>query len=707
MISRPYSIGYSVLEIAIAQFLPMASMINKAGSTVVARSQSVAFAIMDKGGNLNSLLQANLADGASSSVWPISGFTYFIIRNNHHISSGNCPRRSAAMEYLYDFYNSDSVATAAQNLGFAVLPQFIASIIVSHLVNYAKCDDGTYALAKYRTTPSPLLAATVIRHTVNEYLSAYSAVDASTTWSFKYADNSPLLYRQFLGNPSGYSGIFSMFPTQKDKLMFFNRTDILTSAFCNMAVVPLYHINAYTLGNNGNNPPLQLTAEIMGGILSGAISNWNDTRIQMANPLTKMFLPNMTITVVVRPYASDTSALLLRFLTAQSPTFLSAYQTVGATSTMSFNFSSVIPLARLKYAVTNVKVDSIITTFDGSFGYYLQNAVPSAAVASYCTDATCSEGPISPASVSAIHACEADTSTVINPRDNLYTFDLMASSAKGCYPIVGTVDYSLLATTDSTCSYTNTSAAGVLRDRIQFSAWLYSSSVIAQPLQAISIGASPVAVRLATYDRICGITCNNEMYGYNYCGYRDCSWKYGDYTQSISKCDTDSDVRTVSYSLINGANNTCVRNPRTIPPETISISCSDISPYSKGGRLGTALASIGMITCILVVAFMVLYREEKTIKKSQPIFIYIFITGAFFMNMSILTVFGPNDDRNCLLRPWAIDISTTVMFAPLLMKLHRIDVLFCSSKKLKKTKIPDYYVSRERILSAVFVIKMN
>ena len=179
-----------MLEIALAQNLPTASMINKAGSTVVASSQSVAFAIMDKGGNLNSLFQASLADGASSNVWPISGFTYFIIRNNHHISAGNCPRRSAAMEYLYNFYNSPTVAIAAEKLGFAALPQFIASIIVNQLINHAMCDNGLYALAQYRTSPSPILGAAIFTPTINEYLSAYSAVDPTASWGFTYSDDS-------------------------------------------------------------------------------------------------------------------------------------------------------------------------------------------------------------------------------------------------------------------------------------------------------------------------------------------------------------------------------------------------------------------------------------------------------------------------------------------------------------------------------------
>ena len=165
-------------------------MINKAGATVVASSASVAFAIMDKGGSLNSLLQANLADGSSSNVWPISGFTYFVIRNKHHIAPGNCARRSAAMEYLYNFYNSATVAISAQELGFAALPSFVASIIVQHLVDNALCDNGQYALQKYRTTPSPILTTTVFKSVVSEYLSAYTAVDPTASWGFTYSDDS-------------------------------------------------------------------------------------------------------------------------------------------------------------------------------------------------------------------------------------------------------------------------------------------------------------------------------------------------------------------------------------------------------------------------------------------------------------------------------------------------------------------------------------
>ncbi len=60
-------------------------------------------------------------------------------------------------------------------------------------------------------------------------------------------------------------------------------------------------------------------------------------------------------------------------------------------------------------------------------------------------------------------------------------------------------------------------------------------------------------------------------------------------------------------------------------------------------------------------------------------FIYLSIIGAFLMNLSIQAFIGENKSSSCILRPWAIDISS--------------NVLFRVSKKLKKIKIPDYKVA--------------
>ena len=130
-----------------ASGLPLARLINRAGNVVSASGSSVTYAVMELGGNLNSRLNALLVDGASDNVWPLTGYSYFLIRTNTHL--GSCDERKAAMKFLYNFYYSYAVTEIALTLDYATLPGFIRNIVVSKLVNSAKCSTGEYALAQY------------------------------------------------------------------------------------------------------------------------------------------------------------------------------------------------------------------------------------------------------------------------------------------------------------------------------------------------------------------------------------------------------------------------------------------------------------------------------------------------------------------------------------------------------------------------------
>jgi hypothetical protein len=170
----PYSIGYSVLTDATSSALPIASLINKANVEVTASATSVAYAVMDKGGNLNSLLNANLADPSSSNAWPITGFSYYVIRTQTHI--GSCERRIAAMKYLYSYYYSDAVKDMAAALGFATLPVFIRDIIAQKLVTTVRCNNGQLALSEYNKNPTTIVTSTTFKEIAKSFASVYSAV---------------------------------------------------------------------------------------------------------------------------------------------------------------------------------------------------------------------------------------------------------------------------------------------------------------------------------------------------------------------------------------------------------------------------------------------------------------------------------------------------------------------------------------------------
>ena len=160
-------------------------MVNKAGTVVTASSESVGYAVLNLGGNLNSLMQANLADGGATHAWPVVGYTYFVIRKKHHIAPGDCARRTAAIEYLYRFYGSRTVEIAAESLGFSTVPNFVANIVLDFLVENAMCMSGEYALSTYRLNPSLIMSSPVLSHITKDYIISYTSVDPSANIAYK------------------------------------------------------------------------------------------------------------------------------------------------------------------------------------------------------------------------------------------------------------------------------------------------------------------------------------------------------------------------------------------------------------------------------------------------------------------------------------------------------------------------------------------
>jgi len=161
--------------------------------------------------------------------------------------------------------------------------------------------------------------------------------------------------------------------------------------------------------------------------------------------------------------------------------------------------------------------------------------------------------------------------------------------------------------------------------------------------------------------------------------------------QTVSDCDAEAQRRSVQYSLTAG--NTCLHGqPEKEPPEEVLIQCTHITRSSGIAIAAYVLSGIGALTCLIILIYTFYNRNTKIIRNSQPIFIYLFIIGAILMNLSIITLVGPNNDTTCLLRPWCIDITSTLMFAPLIMKLNRLDLIF-NNPSLKKVEISDLTVS--------------
>jgi len=583
------------------------------------------------------------------------------------------------------------------------------------------------ALQKFITTPTPLLGPLIFQKILVEFLDAYEVVQPLASLAAKYVDDSRVIWNTYIANPSIYAGTFTMFPADAaDKITRYADPKKVTNAFAHIAVVPIYRCSAL------KTTKLIMTPAIIGGILAGTIQLWNDQVILAANPLlatcptsaTAACLPNSKINVAVRADAAgtDANAILLRYLNLQGKTtpFAAAFATSVAANPnnniYSFDFTSTaIPATQLSKQYANDRMDAFVQTFDNSFGYFVLSEIspPSSTIPLFCATSACTGGAIKPNSNGATsNVCQSDPATIVKDGKGVNTYDLQKSNAAGCYPIVGTVDYTIPAVADSsTCALLSPgkaakersnitsyavgsapfTAATTFRDRFQFSTWIYSGSAVSAPLLTqFSVAPTNQTARHKTLTQMCYLPCQGTKIGYDYCNYVDCSWATGDYVQVQSACDPDTLKYTITYQLTNP---TCIINPDKAPPASILIDCTSVSIDSYLGKLANALSIIGMVVCGFVGIFAVVYREERVLRKSQPVFIYLSVLGAFLMNLSIQAFIGENSDYLCTLRPWVIDLSSTIMFAPLLMKLYRVDVLFRMSKKLKKIKIPDWKVA--------------
>jgi ABC-type phosphate transport system substrate-binding protein len=683
VVATPNSIGYSVLGDAIQNSIPSASMINRAGKIIEATADTVAFAVLESGGNLDAYNNAILVDGSSYNAWPISGYTYFILRTS--TTRWSCARRQSAMDFLYNFYHSDTVQSIAKRHGFASLPSFIRDIVVNKLVNSVLCADGSYAMEKYRTSSIPIFATNLISSVMKIYLTVYNQVDAESSFSLTTDDLSTNFWTSYVSSPEDYAGAFTVFGSTASKLAAYNQGagSIITSAFNHFSVVAIYHLNAYPSAS-----ALYLTSEILAGIFTGQIIYWNDTLIQKANVATKSNLPYKRITVVTSTDPSDTNLIFSRFLAMKSAVYQSAHD-VSIDGAYSTNYSRV--LSNELYHIDradSTSVDSAVTHYDGSIGYYnLMYGVPNAFIARYCHDADCLY-PVDPNDNGvSLNACQLDSNTAINPSDSLSTYDLMLSTSKDCYPIAGTIDFSTYSVANAaTCVSNSSFTAAKTKSRIKFASWLYNGSVVTQPLGNYQASSSLSSARLATYTNLCDITCASTALGYEYCNYRDCSYSDGDFYQQVSTCKDATSTREVSYNLL--PERGCLD---ISTPSSVSISCAYVTSGSSAGITGYFLSALGVTVCLVFLVAIYLYRKLAIIRKSQPIFIYLFILGGICMNMTIIVYIGSNTDVTCMLRPVFFNLSSTLMFAPLVLKLRRVNVLF-NNPSLKKIVITDRHV---------------
>lgn len=667
MLNRPYSIGYCDLGDALRAQIPIANMYNRAGYLVSPTADSVTVAAI-KVTTYQPQFYQDIADSPSNAAWPLAGFTFYVLRMNHHI--GDCNRRTRAMEYLYNFYYSDAATIVMAARGFANLPSYYRDIVTNHMVNNIVCNStGELALAKHKLVSYSLLGNVVLSITLQNYIAAYNNIDPSMLWQESLTDDSLTNWNQFIANPDASVGIFTLFPSAAQKLEVFSPVvaTVSTSSFATLAVVPIYHLDSFTKSASS---PLRVTPDIIAGIYTGTIKYWNDTLIKAANVENAQYLPYTRIIVVVRPQPSDVTGVITRYLSLHSSSFRNTYGIINADmGTRYLNYSRVLDPNYYVERSGEIFVDLATLFQDGAFAYWMQTGSPSSFLATFCPDANCNT-QITPSDVSFIQNCAADPTTQIfvagSDVSAIVSSDLMVSTAPNCYPIVGTLDWSIYSTTNM-CPNPD-----ITRKRVQFTSWLYGDPSTVQPLTSIDSLGSNSTVRAEVFERTCHIYCDGTMLGFDYCNYRWCSFADGDFVQIVSQCDPATEQRSVTYQL-SPPNNTCLRNTIYEPEQPVYIKCDFIVRTSAQGATLTGLAAAGFTLTIVLAPFA--FFTPRARRNHDFLFQIMFIGGAAFLHLSIYLLQGSNSRENCILRPWCINAAASVMLAPLIMKLNRYCVV--------------------------------
>lgn len=130
VINTPNSIGYVELSYAISNDIAYASMVNKAGSTVVANDASLGAAMADFAGGFDDKLAATIVDAPGAESWPIAGYTYIIL---HTTSMADCTKAERLVNFLYWALTDEGAGQVAAQLGYSVLPGDVKDQVLAKL----------------------------------------------------------------------------------------------------------------------------------------------------------------------------------------------------------------------------------------------------------------------------------------------------------------------------------------------------------------------------------------------------------------------------------------------------------------------------------------------------------------------------------------------------------------------------------------------
>mmetsp|Transcript_3004 Transcript_3004/g.9355 ORF Transcript_3004/g.9355 Transcript_3004/m.9355 type:complete len:1358 (-) Transcript_3004:235-4308(-) len=304
--------------------LRLGDMVNKAGRRVTVSTTAIEFAMMEQGGSFDESGIVSLVDAGGPSVWPITSYTYFVVREHVNI---RCENRTALLEFMEFFYERASGTLASSN-GFAPLPGFLRTLQFENMSATLLCEDNVLAAAgsDTSTVDGSLVVPLMGYHIMDTYRDSYIVAEdlEFAAW--------PLVST---GNSTDVVGVHEETQEVALALTSFDTADLVKAEYVGsdwptaFYMSPLYVAAAafiYRLDEIDQDKSLVdyriiLDIETLAKIYLGEITHWNDDAILALNEDIKDRLPPTEIRAVSRSDDSDEVVLAKRVLSSSNTDF--------------------------------------------------------------------------------------------------------------------------------------------------------------------------------------------------------------------------------------------------------------------------------------------------------------------------------------------------------------------------------------------------
>ena len=290
-------------------------------------------------------------------------------------SRTDCTSKTLLVDWIQFFYQSSTTAAIAHQRGLEVIPQTIATTLLSLIQQSMQCN--SFLILQPRL-PSILHSSPMAAKILTLASASYSSVDGSLNIVLQPSNGIRGIADVLAGNAAAALVAFNpdskLFdfttPTANTPPTLMSSSSSSSSAsgtmilsqhpsigvfpFAISALVPIHSI-VFTPGVPVPTPPLQLDLVTLAAIIMGDVKTWNDPMIAALNPMTAAYLPSAPINFLLTTGPSDLTSQWRSTLSQLVPNF-SQRVGIGAdqTNVTAENIITVPVDSRLDQTVANL-----------------------------------------------------------------------------------------------------------------------------------------------------------------------------------------------------------------------------------------------------------------------------------------------------------------------------------------------------------------